>query len=87
MSEELDLQFVPQRSSALSNKISTILSQSYADTEIRDALHHLDESKTRNTAETRRNLRLDVQREVIERNGNIIKDFGRVAEVDIAFLS
>ena len=71
----------PQKSNALSNKISSVLSASYTDTEIRDALRTLDERHIKNSAETRRNLRLDIQKEVIERNGNVIKDFSRVAEV------
>ncbi len=73
--------FSAQRSSALSNKLSSVLAASYADSEIRDALRTLDEEELKNTAETRRGLRLDVQKEVIERNGDIIKDFGHVAEV------
>ncbi|CAN9428623.1 unnamed protein product [Alternaria alternata] len=50
------------------------------DLEIRDALETLDARRVQNTAETRRQLRLDVQKEVIECNGEIIKDFGQVAE-------
>lgn len=70
-----------QRPNALSNKLSNVLSSSYGDSEIRDALRTLDERQVVNTAETRRGLQLGVQREVIERNGGIIKDFGHVAEV------
>ena len=71
----------PQRSNALSSKLTTVLSASYADSEIRDALRTLDHKEIRNTAETRRRLRLDVQKDVIERNGDIVRDFGLVAEV------
>lgn len=70
-----------QKSNALSNKLSSVLSASYADSEFRDALQTLDEKSIKNTAETRRRLRLDVQKEVIERNSDIIKDFGHVTEV------
>lgn len=70
-----------QRSNALANKLSQVLSASYADSEVRDALQTLDDRKLKNTAETRRRLRWDVQKEVIDRNGDIIQDFGRVAEV------
>ncbi|MCJ1391969.1 Golgi transport complex subunit 6 [Xylographa bjoerkii] len=70
----------PQRSNALATKLSTILSTSFADADIREALRTLDERGTQNTPEFRRRLRLDAQREVIERNGDIIKDFGHVAE-------
>jgi hypothetical protein len=66
---------------ALASRITSVLSASYADLEIRGALETLDERKTNNTAETRRHLRLDVQKEVIECNGEIIRDFGEVAEV------
>ncbi|KAJ4383247.1 Golgi transport complex subunit 6 [Didymella sp. IMI 355093] len=65
---------------ALSSRITSVLSASYADLEIRGALETLDERSIQNTAETRRQIRLDVQREVIECNGEIVKDFGQVAE-------
>ncbi len=58
-----------------------MLSSSYADTEFREALALLDERSVSNTAETRRQLRLDVQKEVIDSNGEIIDEFARVAEV------
>lgn len=35
----------------------------------------------RNDAETRRRVRLDLQKEVIDSNGEVIAEFGRVAEV------
>ena len=69
------------RSNALSHKITSVLSTSYADLEIRDALRTLDERTIQNTPETRRRLRLDLQKDVIESNGEIVKDFGNVAEV------
>ena len=72
---------LPQRSNALSNKITTVLSTSFADGDIREALRTLDERHFQNSAAARRNLRLDAQRDVIEYNGDIIKDFGVVAEV------
>ena len=71
----------PQKSNALSNKLSGVLSASYADSEIRDTLRSLDEKKIKNTAETRRKFRLDVQKEIIRRNGAVVQDFGHVAEV------
>lgn len=71
----------PLRSNALSSKVNSVLSASYADLEIRDALHLLDERGIENTAETRRQLRLDIQRDVIESNGLVIREFGDVAEV------
>jgi hypothetical protein len=66
---------------ALSTRITSVLSASYADLEIRDSLETLDARGVRNTAETRRQIRLDVQKEVIQCNGEIVKDFGAVAEV------
>ncbi|KAH0555967.1 hypothetical protein GP486_006090 [Trichoglossum hirsutum] len=68
------------RASALSNKLTSVLSASYADREIRDALETLDERGIENTPETRRRLRLDVQKEVIQCNGEIISEFGQMAE-------
>jgi hypothetical protein len=68
------------RSNALQNRITAVLSASYADLEIRDALGVFDERKLGNTAEARRNLRLDVQEELIQCNGEIVQDFGQVAQ-------
>lgn len=69
-----------QRSNALSTKLTGVLSVSYTDTEIRDALHLLDLKKVQNTPDVRRRLRLDLQKEVIDCNGSIVRDFGLVAE-------
>ena len=65
----------------LSNRLTSVLSASYADSDIRDALETLSLRGIHNTAETRRQLRLDVQKEVIESNAEIVRDFGVVAEV------
>lgn len=72
---------LPQRSNALTNKLSNVLSASYADPEIREALRMLDARNVQNSSTTRRRLRLDVQKEVLECNGRIVKEFGHVAEV------
>jgi len=69
------------KSNAISHKLASILSTSFANTELRDVLRSLDEKGIQNTPETRRRLRLDAQKEVIDRNGDIIRDFGHVAEV------
>ena len=69
------------KSSAISHKLTSILSTSFANTELRDVLRGLDEKGIQNTPETRRRLRLDAQKEVIDRNSDIIQDFGLVAEV------
>jgi hypothetical protein len=73
-----------QRSTALSNRLSSVLSASYADSDIRDALETLSVRGIHNTPETRRQLRLDVQKEVVDSNAEIVKDFGNVAEVRIS---
>lgn len=70
-----------QRSNALSNRITSVLSASYADSDLRDALETLSLRGIHNTAETRRQLRLDVQKEVVDCNGEVVRDFGKVAEV------
>ncbi|KAI2634500.1 oligomeric complex COG6 [Xylaria nigripes] len=64
----------------ISSKVTAVLSTSYADSEFRTALALLDERAVSNSAETRRQLRLDVQKEVIDSNGQIITEFGRVAD-------
>ena len=65
---------------ALNARISNVLSTSFADFEIQDAFQTLDSRGIENTPETRRNLRLDVQKEIIDCNAEIINDFGLVAE-------
>lgn len=71
------------RSNPLSAKVTSVLSASYVDADIKDALALLDKKKFENNSETRRQLRLDVQKEVIESNGDIIHEFGHVAEVSL----
>ena len=66
---------------ALNAKISSVLSTSFADLEVRDAFQTLDERNVQNSQETRRNLRSDVQKEIIDCNSEIVDDFGQVAEV------
>ena len=75
-----------QRSNALSNRLTSVLSASYADSDIRDALETLTLRGIQNTAETRRQLRLDVQKEVVDCNAEIVRDFGKVAEVRPCYL-
>lgn len=69
----------PRATTALQNRVTSVLAASYADLEIRDALSMLDERNLQNTAETRRNLRLDVHQELIECNGEIVRHFAKVA--------
>jgi hypothetical protein len=68
-------------STSLASKVTSILSTSYSDTEFRDALALLDERGVQNDAETRRQIRTKLQKEVILSNGEVIVEFGRVAEV------
>ncbi|KAI8956748.1 oligomeric Golgi complex subunit 6 [Daldinia sp. FL1419] len=72
--------FPGRSSNPLSSKVASVLSTSYADAEFRESLALLDERGINNTADARRQLRLDVQKEVIDSNGKIITEFGRVAE-------
>lgn len=77
----------PQRSNALSQKISSVLSASYLDLEIKEALRHLDAKNIQNSSGVRRRLRLDVQKEMIDCNRGIISEFGQVAKVCLSLTS
>ena len=79
--EKLVASLSTQRTNVLSNKLTSVLSASYADSEIRDALRQLDTTNVQNTPEIRHSIRLDVQKEVIDCNASIINDFGMVAKV------
>lgn len=68
------------RPSALSSRITSVLSASYSDLEIRDALGILDSRGFKNTSESRRRLRLDIQEEVIQRNAEVLRDFKGLAD-------
>lgn len=70
------------RPNALASKVTSVLAASYADLELRDALALLDGRGLENSPEVRRQLRSDVQKDVIESNGAIIAEFGNVAEVE-----
>lgn len=66
-----------------SSKVTAVLATSYADSEFRDALSLLDDRGISNSAATRRQVRLQLQKEVIDSNGDVIAEFGRVADVSI----
>ncbi|KAI6779678.1 Conserved oligomeric Golgi complex subunit 6 [Emericellopsis cladophorae] len=70
----------PKAPSPLVAKITSVLSKSYSDTEFRDALALLDEREVVNEPETRRQVRLELQKEVIDSNADIIREFGKVSE-------
>jgi conserved oligomeric Golgi complex subunit 6 len=65
----------------LTTKVTSVLSTSYADSEFREALAILDERGVQNNPETRRHLRLRLQKDVIDSNGEIVGDFKKVADV------
>lgn len=67
-----------------SSKVTAVLATSYADSEFRDALSLLDERGITNSAATRRQLRLHLQKEVIDSNGDIIAEFGKVSDVSLS---
>lgn len=62
-------------------RLSSILSASYSDAEIRNALQVLDSRFTANSPDSRRQLRVDVQAEVIQSNAHIVQEFAKIAEV------
>lgn len=69
------------RSNPLANKFTSVLSASYTDSDLRNALRMLDEKQLKNTRDTRRKLHLNAQKEVIGHNSDIVQDFGHVAQV------
>lgn len=73
-----------KRSTLLSNKLTSVLSSSYADSETRDALRLLDARGVQNAEDTRLNLKADAQQEIINVNARIVDDFGKVANVQEA---
>jgi hypothetical protein len=72
-----------KRSNALSNKLTSVLSTSFIDTEVRDGLRLLDARGAQNAEVLRSNLKYEAQKEVIEANAKILDDFGKVAKVGI----
>jgi hypothetical protein len=68
-------------SNAIAAKVTAVLSTSFADAEFREALSLLDDRGFANNPKSRRQIRLDLQKDVLDCNGAIIDKFGRVAEV------
>lgn len=62
-------------------RVASVLSTSYSDNDFRDAIFLADERLSRGSAKTRRLLRLDLLREAIDCNGEIIEEMGSVVEV------
>ncbi|KAL7268184.1 Golgi transport complex subunit 6 [Rhizina undulata] len=61
-------------------RLSAILSASYSDADIRNALDVLDARFVSNSPDARRNLRVDVQHEVIQNNVQIIREFSQLSQ-------
>lgn len=72
---------VGQKSNILAAKVTSILSASYANSEIGDVLQIIDTPNTRFAPSDRRHLRIEVNKDIIDCNATIIDDFGHVAEV------
>lgn len=73
--------FAAKPSASLASRATSVLSASYSDSEFRSALAALDERGVKNDPRTRRQIRMDLQKEVIDSNGEVIAEFGRVVEV------
>ncbi|KAM3427631.1 hypothetical protein MY4824_009309 [Beauveria thailandica] len=65
---------------ALATKVSAVLSASYTDAEFRGAVALIEHRGLKHDGRTRRRLRLELQKEVIEKNGKILDDFGFVSD-------
>lgn len=70
-----------RRGNALSNKLTSVLSSSYADTEIRDALRIYDARYGAQELTQDIDLKHEAQKRVIEGNARIVDDFSKVAKV------
>lgn len=72
-----------KRSNALSSRLTNVLSSSYADSEIRDALRLLDSQYDDADLEREIDVKYDTQKKVIQANAGIIDDFSKVAQVRV----
>ena len=75
-----------RRGNALSNKLTSVLSSSYADNEIRDALRLFDTRYGQIDVNRDFDLKYEAQKQVIETNARIIDDFAKVAKVDRLYM-
>ncbi|KAG6001188.1 hypothetical protein E4U21_004626 [Claviceps maximensis] len=72
---------VPYRNlSSLPSKHVSVLSMSFSDSEFRETLSIFDDRILLNDAKNRRHIRLDLQKDVMQWNGLVVDQFGRVAE-------
>lgn len=74
-------------SNPLASKVSAVLSTSYSDADFHGTVGLIDTRGIKNDGKTRRRLRLDLQKEVIEKNGKVLDDFGSVSDVGSAIAS
>lgn len=86
MSEQMDvgnntLAASAKGSNSLATKVTAVLSTSFSDTEFREALALIDQQEFANDAKNRRQIRINLHKDVIDSNGTIIDNFGRVSEV------
>lgn len=65
----------------LTSKIASVLSTSYTDSDFRDTLDLFDKRALQHHTKINRRLRLDLHKEVIDRNSDVLNEFGKVAEV------
>lgn len=72
---------LPRGISTITSKISHLASTPYTDSEFAEGLQLLDGRDTQSTADARRQLRLNVQKEVIDTNGDVLDSFSKVAQV------
>ncbi|KAG6017068.1 hypothetical protein E4U43_002372 [Claviceps pusilla] len=65
---------------SLPSKLVSVLSMPFSDSEFRETLSLFDQRNLSNDAKNRRQIRLSLQRDVMNSNGLVIDQFGRVAE-------
>ena len=72
-----------RNNSSVATKLASVLSTSYSDAEFREALDLLDQRQIVNDGRGRRQIRLNLQKDVLDCNEVIVNEFGRVAEVSL----
>lgn len=75
---------LPIRSSnPLSAKVSSLLSASYSDAGFKETLELIDERHIPIDAKGRRTFQLNLHKEIIDQNGQVLDEFRKVTEVRI----
>lgn len=67
-------------SNTLSSQVTSVLSTSFSDADFGQALALFDQQNLSNDGKTRRNIKLSLQKDVMDYNGLIVDRFGCVAE-------